>query len=77
MNLIPTEYKIEHTLNEHFYYIIRRMSNKYNYKWFVTIIHRNQYLVEEYMGWSDFACDKYGYDTPEDALEAWERYVKN
>jgi hypothetical protein len=76
MKIIPTDYKIEHDLNEHTYYIVRRMSLKYNNKWFVTMYDRNAFLVESDMGWSSWTCDEHGYNTPEEALEAWERYIK-
>jgi hypothetical protein len=37
---------------------------------------RNAFLVESDMGWSSWTCDEHGYNTPEEALEAWERYIK-
>jgi hypothetical protein len=76
VKIIPIDYKIEHDLNEHVYYIVLRISNKYKPKWFVTMYDRNTYLVEKWNEWSSFACDEYGYDTPEEALKGWERYIK-
>lgn len=76
MKLIPTDYKIEHDFNEHTYYIVRRMSGECNLRWFVTMYDRNTYLMESHMGWSNWSLEGYGYDTPEKALEAWERYIK-
>lgn len=76
MELIPTDYRIEQDLNEHTYYVVRRCTNKFGYKWFVTMYDRVVFLSEKHMEWSDWPCDAYGYDTPEEAFEGWKRYIK-
>jgi len=77
MELIPTEYKIKHDFNEYVYYIVLKISTIGNKKWFITMYDRNTHLNHIDKTWSDWVVDWYGFDTPEEALEAFEKYLKN
>jgi len=77
MELIPIEYKIKHDFNEYTYYIVSRNTNKGNQKWFITMYRKEIYFNIEDMSWTYFALDWCGFNKPEEALEAFEKYLKN
>jgi len=66
--LIPRVFLIEQDVNEHVYFI-QRLNLHGSFRWYIVL------KINDPLPWTDKWRD--GFDSPEDALEAWQKHYES